>query len=673
MKRILFIIPYLSSGGAERVVSVISSEMAKLGADVHLLVFYRVVSEYPINCKVIMHIMRENKIEYDNLTYIEKLKALRNAIKEIKPDVVLPFIAYVGLMVSVAKIGLNITVVETIRINPRYSPRNKLIRWLRNISVFFSKGCIVQNNSQLEYFPKCVQNRMIVLPNPISEEFIKKEKIFKDKKIKNIIAAGRLEKQKNFHMLISAFSHVAQNNKEINLRIYGEGSQYNVLNDYINKLDLKRKVLLCGRITCMPNVLQKSDLFILSSEAEGMPNSLMEAMAIGLPCISTNCPTGPADLISNGIDGCLIPVGDEKALAAAIDKMINDVDLSIEMGKRARQSVLNRYDSEVCAKKLMKFIDNINQNQKRKKIKGQIIDKRYPKLLLDLFSFIRFTAFKIWPELTLKLKFKRHTGYKLNLNNPRSYNEKLQWLMLYWFDPQATICADKYLVRKFVSERGLGHLLNDLYGVYDKVEDINIDNLPDEFVLKVNHGCGQNIFCDNKSSLNWKLEKKKIKKWLKRNQYYYSLEWGYKDIKPKIIIEKLIKPDNGKVPKDYKVFCFHGEPKYILVVSDRGKGTTKFDFFDIEWNRIDVLNHYPNSKENLLRPEKLDDILEYSKILSNGFPHMRVDFYIEQDKVIFGECTFFHLAGNGTFVPTDFDYEMGRHLDLPEIMKVNHR
>lgn len=361
MKRILFIIPFLSSGGAERVVSIWSSEMAKLGRDVHLLVFYRVGNEYPVNDKIVIHTIKEEKYEYDNLSQIEKLRAMRSAFKRIKPDVVLPFITYVGLMALVAKIGLHVKVIETIRIDPRYGPRKIWTRILRNISVFFSKRCIVQNKAQLEYFPKWIQNRMLVLSNPVSEEFTKKEKIFMDKKIKNIIAVGRLEKQKNYHMLISAFSHIAENNKEVNLCIYGEGSQYNVLNDYINKLNLKEQVLLCGRSNSIADVLQNSDLFILSSEAEGMPNSLMEAMAVGLPCISTNCPTGPADLISNGINGYLISVGDEKALVVAMNKIINDIDLSIEMGKRARESILNRYGPESSAKELMRFIETLSK------------------------------------------------------------------------------------------------------------------------------------------------------------------------------------------------------------------------------------------------------------------------------------------------------------------------
>lgn len=286
-----------------------------------------------------------------------------------------------------------------------------------------------------------------------------------------------------------------------------------------------------------------------------------------------------------------------------------------------------------------------------------------PKLIQNGFNMIRYIAFRVWPEAILKLQFKRRTGYSLDLENPQTFNEKVQWLKLYWYDPKATICADKYMVRGYVKEKGLGHLLNDLYGVYDDVEDINLDELPDEFVMKVNHGCGQNLICTDKTNLDWNAEKKKFKQWLKKSHYLKSLEWVYRDIQPKIIVERLIKTTDGKLPKDYKVFCFNGEPKCIFVTTDRGIDT-KFDFYDLDWNYIPVKNHHPNSREILERPSKLDDILEYSKILSEGFPHMRVDFYLEGGKIIFGECTFFHFSGNEPFEPIKYDYKLGEYLDL---------
>lgn len=287
------------------------------------------------------------------------------------------------------------------------------------------------------------------------------------------------------------------------------------------------------------------------------------------------------------------------------------------------------------------------------------------KYMQELFNLIRYSAFNIFPKTVLKIEFKRHAGYKLNINEPKTFNEKLQWLKLNWIDEQARVCADKYEVRKYIKEKGLEHILNDLYFVYENIEDINIDELPNEFVMKVSHGCGQNLICKDKSKVDWKKEKKKFKKWLKTSHYYDSLEWVYKGLKPRIIVEKLIKTEDGKVPKDYKIFCFNGEPKYLFVASDRGKNTTKFDFYDCEWNRLKVKNYYPNSEQGIKRPKELEQMLEYSRILSKDFPHVRIDFYIEENKIIFGESTFFHFSGSQPFEPIEFDYEMGRILTLP--------
>lgn len=290
-------------------------------------------------------------------------------------------------------------------------------------------------------------------------------------------------------------------------------------------------------------------------------------------------------------------------------------------------------------------------------------------LIHDIFNFIRFSAFKIYPEATLKFEYKRQTGYNLNINNPCSYNEKLQWLKLHWYDPEATRCADKYLVRQYVKERGLGYILNDLYGVYENIDDIDIEQLPNEFVMKVTHGCGQNLICTDKSKLNWGFEKKKFKKWLKKSHYYDSLEWVYRDIKPRIIVEKLIKTADGKPPKDYKIFCFNGEPKCLFVASDRGIAT-KFDFYDCNWNLLQVKQHYPNSGKIFSKPKELEKVLEYARVLSKGFPHVRVDFYIENGAIIFGECTFFHFSGSQKFEPREFDYILGEYLDLSCIDRI---
>lgn len=357
MKKIMFVVPTLSSGGAERVVSIWSSELAKMEADIHLLVFYRVENEYLVNNKVKIHAIKENKEQYDKMSKLNKIKFLRSKLKRINPDIIIPFISHVGLMANIAKAGLKIKMIETIRIDPKYSPKNKVLRLFRNLSVLLSNGCIVQNNDQKKYFPKWSHKKIYVFANPISDEFIQVERTKANSDIRTITAVGRLEYQKNYTMLINAFSKVQCS--DLALNIYGEGSLKDDLQIIINDLGLSNRIKLCGRSNDIKEVFMNTDLFILSSYAEGMPNSLMEAMAVGLPCISTDCPTGPSDLIDNEINGVLIPVDNEEALINAVNNMIYNPKEAYQMGKRAKEKMKSNYAASVSARKLLQFLNEI--------------------------------------------------------------------------------------------------------------------------------------------------------------------------------------------------------------------------------------------------------------------------------------------------------------------------
>jgi len=357
MKKIMFIIPFLSSGGAERVVSIWTSELAKLGADTHLLVFYRVEGEYPIDEGVTVHAIKENKDQYNKMSKFEKIKLLRGKLKKINPDVIIPFISHVGIMTNIARVGLKTKMIETIRIDPKYSPKNKILRLIRNISVLLSNSCIVQNEDQKNYFPKCIQKKTHVFSNPISDEFIQAERIISNSGIHSITAVGRLENQKNYKMLIKTFSKLS--NVDLTLNIYGDGSLKGELQSLINDLGLSTRINLWGRSNNIKDVFINTDLFILSSNAEGMPNSLMEAMAVGIPCISTDCPTGPSDIIDNKINGVLIPINNEEALVSAINNMINNPKEAYMMGKKAKEKMKNNYSAAVSAKKLLRFLNEI--------------------------------------------------------------------------------------------------------------------------------------------------------------------------------------------------------------------------------------------------------------------------------------------------------------------------
>ncbi|NMA66485.1 MAG: glycosyl transferase [Clostridiaceae bacterium] len=269
-------------------------------------------------------------------------------------------------------------------------------------------------------------------------------------------------------------------------------------------------------------------------------------------------------------------------------------------------------------------------------------------------------------ETFIKKRFKKNLGRDVDLNNPVKYNDKLQWLKLNWYDPMAVKCADKYEVRQFVKDRIGSEYLNEIFAVYDSVDEINLEQLPTAFVLKGTHGSGFNVICKDKTRVDWNKEFNKMNRWLRTNYYWESREWVYKDIKPRIVCEKLLLDEDGTVPKDYKFFCFDGEPQFMFIASDRGRDT-KFDFYDLDWNKLPVKQYYPTSDYNIQKPKNLNKILELSRKLSKGFPHVRVDFYLCGNDVIFGELTFFHFSGTKMFVPEKYDEIFGRYIDLSRI------
>jgi len=268
-------------------------------------------------------------------------------------------------------------------------------------------------------------------------------------------------------------------------------------------------------------------------------------------------------------------------------------------------------------------------------------------------------------ESLINKKFNKRLGRDANLLKPERYNDKLQWLKLNWYDPMATICADKYEVRKIIKKKIGEQYVNELLGVYESVDDICIEDLPKSFVLKGTHGSGFNIICKDKNKLDWKYEFKKMRRWIRINYYWANREWVYKDIKPRIICEKYMEDRSGKPPKDYKVFCFDGEPKLIQVDIDRFD-QHKQNFYDTNWNFRNVEIEKPAAKEAIVeKPEKLEEMLQLSKILTSSFPHARADFYDWDGKIIFGEITFFHHSGMGKFNPPEFEVEMGSYIKLP--------
>ena len=233
---------------------------------------------------------------------------------------------------------------------------------------------------------------------------------------------------------------------------------------------------------------------------------------------------------------------------------------------------------------------------------------------------------KISPLLSCKILFVFRTHKLPNLKNPKTFNEKTTWLKLYRYacDELVIMCADKYCVRKYVEKNNCQCTLNDLYGVYDNFDDINFDLLPDKFVLKCTHGCAYNIICDDKSSFNKELAKEKVNKWMKEKYGFATTELHYTKIKPRIIVEKYLCDEFGKMPLDYKFYCMYGKVECILVCSERDSNL-RLSYYDKKWNRLNYEKENWSSSKNIPKPKNLDKMIKISEILSKDFPFVRVD------------------------------------------------
>ena len=276
-------------------------------------------------------------------------------------------------------------------------------------------------------------------------------------------------------------------------------------------------------------------------------------------------------------------------------------------------------------------------------------------------------SFLVPDKLYLQMVFRLKMGYSLNLDSPKTYNEKIQWLKLYNRNPLYTTLVDKYAVKKWVSDKiGVEHVIPTV-GVWKNAKDIDFDSLPNQFVLKTtNGGGGDVIICKDKSKLNKDNTIKLLNKGLKRSLYCEHKEWQYKNIIPQIIAEKYMEDESGEL-RDYKFFCFDGKVKALFIATDRLKENedTKFDFFDRDFNHLAITNGHPNARVTPQKPKMYNEMLGIAEKLAEGFPHVRVDLYETGEKIYFGEMTFSHHSGLCPFSPNEWDYKFGEWLKLP--------
>lgn len=290
----------------------------------------------------------------------------------------------------------------------------------------------------------------------------------------------------------------------------------------------------------------------------------------------------------------------------------------------------------------------------------KILKNKYTRFFI--LYLLRFIPDKLMLRIQYWIKFKR----KLDLKNPKRFTEKIQAYKLFYKNEKMVRCSDKYLVREYIKEKGLEGILNELYCVFDSPEQIDLSVLPDKFVLKVSNGSGTNLICRDKSKLDLNKVKNDFKKYYTKIKANTGREWPYMKSKSVIVAEKLLE-DSSKEnipPTDYKIFCYNGKPEYVICISDRYTDKVNHLVYDTNWNKQHVISEGAYLDADEPRPENLDEMLRVASILSEEFPFARIDLYSVENKIIFGEITFYPWSGYMEFEPEEFDFVLGEKFNL---------
>ena len=359
--KILFVIADLSNGGAERVITNVANELASTGEDVNVLLFRSSPNDYPLHPAVKLNVLYDSYDEYKTQSKTAVMKKIRKQIRTIKPDVAVGFLQ-AGFALFASSLGMRFAKVGSIRNNPQLidadtSMCSRFYRiWYRKATAL-----VLQNNAQLEYFRKNHSSwkNTAVIGNPVSNAAVASRAVYRDQ-CTNAVMVGRLTEQKNYHMAVDAMKKVHASDPGIKLHIYGRGEDEDKIREYISSCGLDDCIVIHGWSDNIAGELPQYDLFFMSSDYEGMPNSLMEGMCVGLPCVSTDCPTGPAELIENNVSGILVPVGDSDSAAQAILKVASMSAAERKaMGEAARAKITGNFEVSVIANKWKALFEKI--------------------------------------------------------------------------------------------------------------------------------------------------------------------------------------------------------------------------------------------------------------------------------------------------------------------------
>ncbi len=361
LKRLMFYINTLSTGGAERVISQLANRFSDDGYQVTLVTSFPMDNEYPLLEKVERVNLENEELHQSRFSRnISRIKKLRKLCRSYRPDVLISFMQEPNFRAILSTIGLPVKTIVSVRNDPAREYAGRLGHLVGKYVLPMADGCVFQTEQAKQWFPKKLQNKSTIIFNEVSTAFFD---TMRAKQPKHIVAVGRLSEQKNHPMLIRAFARIAEKYPEQNLLIYGEGDCRSKLQELIDELGLAKRIYLMGSTSQVANVLSTAAVFVLSSNYEGMPNALMEALAVGVPSISTDCPCGgPNALIEHEKNGLLIPLGDEKELVLSLDRLLSDASFAQRLGQAAQNSA-ERYMPKVVFESWKSYIHTIYEKR----------------------------------------------------------------------------------------------------------------------------------------------------------------------------------------------------------------------------------------------------------------------------------------------------------------------
>ena len=353
---LFFYINVLAGGGAERVVANLANSFSELGNQVSVVTSYKVENEYITDDDVERYVLEDSKDESGFVKRnLHRIHKLRNLLKENKPDLLISFMAEPNFRSIIATRFLKTKVIVSVRNDPKQEYPSKATRLLANYLYKMADGIVFQTDDARDFFNKKVRNRSTIIPNQVNSVFYSTPR---EEDQKDIVTAGRLTKQKNQKMLIEAFSEIKDLTDE-NLIIYGEGPERSELEKVVKEKDLCNRVFLPGNVSHIEKCLASAKLFVLSSDYEGMPNALLEAMAMGVPCISTDCPCGgPRMVIENGVNGILVPVRDKERMKKAIISLIKNDEMLENYSTLSKENA-RKYKPELIIHKWDNYFNEV--------------------------------------------------------------------------------------------------------------------------------------------------------------------------------------------------------------------------------------------------------------------------------------------------------------------------